>query len=312
MESDPHRHSNEPILIFLLTIQKKIISILSILLRPFLQISTFIKSNILKKYRLEKKNGKVSEEYIKSLICKSEEEGVIQTYEKNMIESIFKFNDTRSKDIMTSRKDTFSINIDDDVEENIDKLLHSNYSRIPVYKDNIDNIIGIVHVRDILIHAKDRGFENINLEEIMHKPYFVPTSKKTNELFKILQGNKIHMAILIDEYGGFCGIVTMEDLVEEIVGDIEDEYDKENNNIVKINESIFIVDCSIELDEFNEAFNLELEEGEYNTLNGYIITQLGEIPKANEKVVINVDNINIEVVKVSNKKIEKVRVSYIN
>ena len=120
------------------------------------------------------------------------------------------------------------------------------------------------------------------------------------------------MAILIDEYGGFCGIVTMEDLVEEIVGDIEDEYDKENNNIVKINESIFIVDCSIELDEFNEAFNLELEEGEYNTLNGYIITKLGEIPKSNEKVVINVDNINIEVVKVSNKKIEKVRVSYIN
>lgn len=312
MESDPHRHSNEPILIFLLTIQKKIISILSILLRPFLQISTFIKSNISPKYRLEKKNGKVSEEYIKSLICKSEEEGVIQTYEKNMIESIFKFNDTRSKDIMTSRKDTFSINIDDDVEENIDKLLHSNYSRIPVYKDNIDNIIGIIHVRDILIQAKDIGFENINLEEIMHKPYFVPTSKKTNELFKILQGNKIQMAILIDEYGGFCGIVTMEDLVEEIVGDIEDEYDKENNNIVKINESIFIVDCSIELDEFNEVFNLELEEGEYNTLNGYIINQLGEIPKSNEKVEINLDNINIEIVKVSNKKIEKVRVSYIN
>ena len=162
MESDSHRHSNQPILIFLLTIQKKIISILSILLRPFLKISTFIKSNILKKYRSEKENGKVSEEYIKSLICKSEEEGVIQTYEKDMIESIFKFNDTRSQDTMTSRKDTFSINIDDDVEENIDKLLHSNYSRIPVYKDNIDNIIGIVHVRDILIHAKDRGFENIN------------------------------------------------------------------------------------------------------------------------------------------------------
>ena len=146
----------------------------------------------------------------------------------------------------------------------------------------------------------------------MHKPYFVPTSEKTNELFKILQNNKIQMAILIDEYGGFCGIVTMEDLVEEIVGDIEDEYDKENNNILKINERIFIVDCSIELDEFNEAFNLELEEGEYNTLNGYIINQLGEIPKSNEKVEIKVENVNIEVVKVSNKKIEKVKVSYIN
>ena len=129
MESDSHRHSNQPILIFLLTIQKKIVSILSIILRPFLKIITFIKSNILKK-----ENGKVSEEYIKSLICKSEEEGIIQTYEKNMIESIFKFNDTKSKDIMTSRKDTFSINIDDDIEENIDKLLNSNYSRIPVYK----------------------------------------------------------------------------------------------------------------------------------------------------------------------------------
>ena len=306
MESDSHRHSNQPILIFLLTIQKKIVSILSIILRQFLKIITFIKSNIFKK-----ENGKVSEEYIKSLICKSEEEGIIQTYEKNMIESIFKFNDTKSKDIMTSRKDTFSINIDDDIEENIDKLLNSNYSRIPVYKDNIDNIIGIVHVRDILIQAKDRGFENINLEEIMHKPYFVPTSEKTNELFKILQNNKIHMAILIDEYGGFCGIVTMEDLVEEIVGDIEDEYDKENNNILKINERIFIVDCSIELDEFNEAFNLELEEGEYNTLNGYIISFIGDIPKANDNIELKVDNINIEVVKVSNKKHEKVRVSYI-
>ncbi len=307
MESDSQRHSNQSILIFLLTIQKKIVSILSIIFKPFLNINTFIKSNI-----LCKEDGKVSEEYIKSLISKSEEEGVIQTYEKNMIESIFKFNDKKSKDIMTSRKDTFSINIDDNIEENIDKLLNSNYSRIPIYKDNIDNIIGIVHVRDILIQAKNRGFDNINLEEIMHKPYFVPTTEKTNELFKILQSNKIHMAILIDEYGGFCGIVTMEDLVEEIVGDIEDEYDKENNNIVKINERIFIVDCSIELDEFNEAFNLKLQEGQYNTLNGYIINQLGEIPKSNEKVEINIDNVNIEVVKVSNKKIEKVRVSYIN
>lgn len=312
MESDSHRHSNQPILIFLLTIQKKIVSILSIIFKLFFKISTFIKSNILKKHILEKEKSEVSEEYIKLLICRSEEEGIIQTYEKNMIESIFKFNDTRSKDIMTSRKDTFSINIDDDIKENIDKLLKSNYSRIPVYKDNIDNIIGIVHVRDILIQAKDRGFDNINLEEIMHKPYFVPTSEKTNELFKILQSKKIHMAILIDEYGGFCGIVTMEDLVEEIVGDIEDEYDKENNDIIKINESIFIVDCSIELNEFNEVFNLELEEGEYNTLNGYIINRLGDIPKSNEKVRIKVDNVNIEVVKVSNKKIEKVRVSYIN
>ena len=304
MESDSHRHLNQPILIFLLTIQKKIFSII---LKPFLALKTFMKLNLLKKY-----NGEVSEEYIKSLICKSEEEGIIQTYEKNMIEGIFKFNDTKSKDIMTSRKDTFCINISDNVEENIDKLLKSNYSRIPVYKDSIDNIIGILHVRDILTQAKISGFDNINLEKIMHKPYFVLTTEKTNELFKILQNNKIHMAILIDEYGGFCGIVTMEDLVEEIVGNIEDEYDKENNNIVNINEKTFLVDCSIELQEFNEVFNLKLEEGNYNTLNGYIINKLGEIPKTNEKVTISIDNVSIEIVKVSNKKIEKVKVSYID
>ncbi len=305
MESDSHRHLNQPILIFLLTTQKKITSILSTILKSIIKPYTFLKSKISK---IE--NNQVSEEYIKSLICKSEEEGIIQTYEKNMIEGIFKFNDTRAKDIMTSRKDTFSININDDIKENIDKLLNSNFSRIPLYEENIDNIVGIVHVRDILIQANERGFENINLKEIMHKPYFVPNSKRINELFKTLQNNKVHMAILIDEYGGFCGIVTMEDLLEEIVGNIEDEYDKEDNNIVKINDD-FIVDCSIELDEFNDKFSLNLEEGEYNTLNGYIINKIGDIPKSNENIVLKIDNVNIEVIKISNKRIEKVRVTYV-
>ena len=305
MESDSHRHLNQPILIFLLTTKNKITSILSTILTSIIKPYTFLKSKISKT-----ESNEVSEEYIKSLICKSEEEGIIQTYEKNMIEGIFKFNDTKAKDIMTSRKDTFSININDDIKENIDKLLNSNFSRIPLYEENIDNIVGIVHVRDILIQANKRGFENINLKEIMHKPYFVPNSKRINELFKTLQNDKVHMAILIDEYGGFCGIVTMEDLLEEIVGNIEDEYDKEDNNIIKINDD-FIVDCSIELDEFNEKFSLNLEEGKYNTLNGYIINKIGDIPKSNENIVLKIDNVNIEVIKISNKRIEKVRVTYV-
>ena len=305
MESDSHRHLNQPILIFLLTTKNKITSILSTILTSIIKPYTFLKSKISKT-----ESNEVSEEYIKSLICKSEEEGIIQTYEKNMIEGIFKFNDTKANDIMTSRKDTFSININDDIKENIDKLLNSNFSRIPIYEENIDNIVGIVHVRDILIQANKRGFENINLKEIMHKPYFVPNSKRINELFKTLQNDKVHMAILIDEYGGFCGIVTMEDLLEEIVGNIEDEYDKEDNNIIKINDD-FIVDCSIELDEFNEKFSLNLEEGKYNTLNGYIINKIGDIPKSNENIVLKIDNVNIEVIKISNKRIEKVRVTYV-
>ena len=307
MESETHRHLSKPLLIFFLTIPKKIISIL----KSFKKYKLFSKSKLSENYKIEKHFDETSEEYIKSLICKSEKKGIIQTYEKNMIESIFKFNDRRAKDVMTSRKDTFSININDSIKDNIDKILNSNFSRIPLYEETIDNIIGIVHVRDILIQANKKGFENIDLKDIMHKPYFIPINEKTNEIFKILQTNKIHMAILIDEYGGFCGIVTMEDLIEEILGNIEDEYDKENNNIIKINENTFLVDCSIELNEFNKAFNLNLKEGEYNTLNGYIISFIGDIPKANDNIELKVDNINIEVVKVSNKKLEKVRVSYI-
>ena len=306
MESDSHRHLNQPILIFLLTTKNKITSILSTILTSIIKPYTFLKSKISKT-----ESNEVSEEYIKSLICKSEEEGIIQTYEKNMIEGIFKFNDTKAKDIMTSRKDTFSININDSIEDNIDKILNSNFSRIPLYEETIDNIIGIVHVRDILIQANKKGFENIDLKDIMHKPYFIPINEKTNEIFKILQTNKIHMAILIDEYGGFCGIVTMEDLIEEILGNIEDEYDKENNNIIKINENTFLVDCSIELNEFNKAFSLNLKEGEYNTLNGYIISFIGDIPKSNENIVLKIANVNIEVIKISNKRIEKVRVTYV-
>ena len=224
-----------------------------------------------------------------------------------MIESIFKFNDTKSKDIMTSRKDTFSINIDDDIEENIDKLLNSNYSRIPVYKDNIDNIIGIVHVRDILIQAKDRGFENINLEEIMHKPYFVPTSEKTNELFKILQNNKIQMAILIDEYGGFCGIVTMEDLVEEIVGDIFDEYDEFEEEYEKIDDKTYIISGKMPIYDVNKLLNSNIPEGDYDTLSGYLQEELGRIPTDEENPIIETKELTFKIEEYEDKRILKVK-----
>lgn len=289
------------------------IYIVSIITRPFIKILSISTSVILKiiGFKDEKIDEKVSEEELRTLISQSQQDGYIEKEEKDMIESIFEFNDILSKEIMTSRKDTFFINIDEDINENIDKLLSQPYSRIPIYEGAIDNIIGVLHIKDLLIEAKRVGFENIKIKNIMQKPFFVPKTKKANELFKVLQENRIHMALLIDEYGGFCGIVTMEDLIEEIMGDIEDEYDLEENDIIKLDDNTFIVDCSIPLDDFNEKFNLNLKEGEYETLNGYIISKLGEIPQNDENVEIKEDMISIKVIKTNNKKIENVKISFV-
>ncbi|MGL5345825.1 MAG: hemolysin family protein [Peptostreptococcaceae bacterium] len=291
----------------------KPIYIVSIITRPFIKILSISTGIILRLlgYKDEKIDEKVSEEELMTLICQSQEDGYIEKEEKDMIESIFEFNDILSKEIMTSRKDTFFINIDDDINKNIDKLLSQPYSRIPIYEGSIDNIIGVLHIKDLLIEAKKVGFESIDIKKIMNKPFFVPKTKKANELFKMLQSNRIHMALLIDEYGGFCGIVTMEDLIEEIMGDIEDEYDLEENEIIKVDDNTFIVDCSIPLDEFNEKFNLNLKEGEYETLNGYIINRLGEIPQKNKNIEIKEDMVSIKVIKTNNKKIENVKISFV-
>lgn len=291
----------------------KPIYFVSVITRPFIKILSLSTSIILKLlgYKDENTEEEVSEEEIRSLISQSEEQGSIDKDEKDMIESVFEFNDKLCKEIMTPRKDTYSIDIDDKIEDYIDELLSLPYSRIPVYEGNIDNIIGIVHIKDLLIQAKKVGFENINIKDIMKKPYFVLKTEKANELFKIMQIKRIQIALLIDEYGGFCGIVTMEDLIEEIMGDIEDEYDIENKEVVKIEENSYMVKCSIGLSEFNERFGLNLEEGDYDTLNGYIITKLGEIPKANEERELQADGINIKITTVNDKRIEKVKVTYI-
>lgn len=291
----------------------KPIYFVSIITKPFIKILSLSTHIVLKLlgYKDENTEEEVSEEEIRSLISQSEEQGSINKDEKDMIESVFEFNDKLCKEIMTPRKDTYSIDIDDDIKDYIDELLSLPYSRIPVYEDNIDNIIGVVHIKDLLIQAKKVGFENINIRDIMKKPYFVLNTEKADQLFKIMQLKRIQIALLIDEYGGFCGIVTMEDLIEEIMGDIEDEYDIDNKEIVKIENNSYIVKCSIGLSEFNERFGLHLEEGDYDTLNGYIITKLGEIPKVNDDRELQVEGINIKVTTVNDKRIEKVKITYL-
>lgn len=208
---------------------------------------------------------------------------------------------------MTSRHDMFAIDIDDDLENILEGVINSGYSRIPVYKNNKDNIVGILYVKDLLIKAKKIGFENINLKTILHEPYFVSRSMRTNELFKLLKDKKVHLALLIDEYGGIEGLVTMEDLIEEIMGDIEDEYDTNKSTIIQIDENNFIVKGYLTISEFNNKFDIYIEQGHYDTLNGYLLTLLGEFPEEGRE--IELEDIKFLIENVSKRRIEDIRVT---
>lgn len=289
----------------------KPIYFISIIAKPFIKILSLSTGLVLK---LTGNNDSdiedtVSEEEIKALIHRSTEDGLIDDDEKEMLCKVFEFNDRLAKEIMTSRSDTFLIDIDDDFKGVLDKILELNYSRIPVYKDDIDNIIGILYVRDLLAKAREVGFDNINIESILHKPYFVPETKRTNDLFKVLKEAKIHLAVLFDEYGGFSGIVTMEDLVEEIMGDIEDEYDIDED-ISQIDEENYIVKGYLSVNDFNDRFNMNIEPGDYDTLNGYLITTLGKIPNENEVVIL--EDVKFTVSKIENRRVEEIKVSLLN
>ncbi|WP_195947317.1 hemolysin family protein [Paraclostridium bifermentans] len=290
----------------------KSIYIISKIAKPFIKLLSFSTSLVLKITRNNDMyiEERVSEEEIRTLISQSQEDGCIENEEKQMIYSIFEFNDKTAKEIMTSRHDMFAVDIDDDLDEILEGVITSGYSRIPVYEDNKDNILGILYVKDLLVKAKKVGFKNINLKTMLHDPYFVSKSIRTNELFKLLKDKKVHLALLIDEYGGIEGLVTMEDLIEEIMGDIEDEYDKTKSTITQIDDSNFIVKGYLTISEFNNKFDIDIEQGGYDTLNGYILTLLGDFPEEGRE--IELDNFTFLIENVNKRRIEDIRVSIKN
>ena len=227
-------------------------------------------------------DGEYSEDDVVSMLEAGQEKGELKEEGKKMITSIFEFDDLLAYEVMTPRTEVFSIDINAPTEEYIDELMELRYSRIPVYEDDSDNIIGILHIKDYLIKAREEGFDNVDFRSILRKPYFVPETKNIDSLFVELQTEKQHIAILIDEYGGFSGIVTMEDIIEEIVGDIDDEYDEEETEFQKISDDTYVIDGSMDLDDLDEELGVDLESENSETLGGFIIDILGEIPDEND------------------------------
>ena len=251
---------------------------------------------------------KVSREEIKSLVDAGEEYGVINQIEKEMINSIFDFDDKLAKEVMTPRTEVYMIN--SQLPLSIEELLEENYSRIPVYEGDMDNIIGILYLKDFLHEAYQVGFENVDIKKLLHRPYFVPECKNIDQLFKELQKSKRHLAVLIDEYGGFSGIVTIEDLIEEVMGDINDEYDDDEPFIRKIDNDTYIVNGLISIKELNDKLHLNLDEEteDYDTLGGFLINQIDYIPSETEECMVEYENLLFKVECVKDKRIETVKI----
>ena len=256
----------------------------------------------------EKKEEKLSKEEIKSLIEVGQEHGVINETEKNMINNIIEFDDKLAREVMTPRTGVYMIDINDPITEFLDELLDERHSRVPVFEDDADNIIGILHMKDFMLEARKNGFENVNIKNILHPPYFVQENKNIDELFKELKSSKNHIAMLIDEYGGFSGVVTTEDITEEIMGNIDDEYDHEEPEIKKVDNNTYIVSGLLSLDDLNEHLDLNLVSKDYNTIGGFLINLMGCIPKINEERTVEYEDVVFRIEEVRERRIEKIKI----
>jgi putative hemolysin len=257
--------------------------------------------------RADLNDNEYSEEDIVEMLEAGQESGELKEEGKKMITGVFAFDDILAYEIMTPRTDVFAIDINDDPQEYIDELMSLKYSRIPVYEEDSDNIIGILNIKDYLIQAREQGFDNVDIRSILRNPYFVPETKNIDSLFFELQKTKQQIAILIDEYGGFCGIVTMEDIIEEVMGDIDDEYDEEEQELTKIGDDLYLIEGSMYLDDINEELGTNLESEDSETIGGLIIDMFGEIPDDDDlgKEVF-LDNLVFTINSVKDRRIEKV------
>lgn len=247
----------------------------------------------------------LTEEELKMLVEAGEEEGVLEEEEKEMIHSIFEFTDTVVRKVMVPRIDMHAVEVNAMVDELMEVITKAGHSRIPIYDETIDNIVGIVHAKDLLRALHENG-RNVTIRELMHPPYVIPENKMVDELLSEFKKSKIQMAIVVDEYGGTAGLVTIEDLLEEIVGDIMDEYDIEEPKIEILDECTSVVDARVPIDEVNEQMDLSLPEEEFDTIGGLVFGLLGRA--AHEGETINYDAADLVVEKTDGRRIIKVKV----
>ena len=285
-----------------------IIRVISIITAPFVAFLTFSTNVISRIFGVSKTDEEVvTEEEIRMMVDVGEEKGIIERDEKKMINNVFEFNDKTTAEIMVPRTEVYALNMNLTISEAIDELSEDlRYSRIPVYEEDIDHIKGIIYIKDLLLTSKSK---NTQINKLMKEPYFVSESKPVDELFDELRMKRLQIAVVIDEYGGTSGIATMEDILEEIVGEIYDEYDKVDKSVEKIDKNTYIFSGNIATYEVEELLDIKIEEGDYDTLSGYLVKLLERIPTSKDKGIELIDdNCKYILEKIQDKHIIKVRV----
>lgn len=256
---------------------------------------------------MDSKEPKITEDELFTAMNLSKDEGLLDVEEFGMIEKVVAFRDSFVKDVMTPRTDVIAVDIDSSIEEIIGLFNEEGFSRVPVYEEDIDNLLGILHIKDLLPHFV--GHEVIDLKEVVRKPIYTFEYQKTADLFEQMRNNNGTFAIVLDEYGGTEGIVTMEDLIEEIVGEIEDEYDddSESDGILVLKNNVFIIDGMVRLDEVKEEIDLDLESDEVDTIGGFVVEVFDKIPEHGE--VLEYKNLEFTVLEIEKNRVSKLRVT---
>ena len=260
-----------------------------------------------------KKDDNVTDE-IKNIVQEGHQQGELLDSESEMITNIIEFGDKEAHDIMTHRKNIVAIDADTTIKDCFEFVLGENYSRFPVYEGDIDHIIGVMHLRDLLKIYADSYKRNHTIyelkDEMLFDPHFIPETRNINALFKSMQSEKVHMAVVVDEYGQTTGIVTMEDLLEETVGNIMHEYEAEEQNIVRDSDGPYIMDGYTQLDDIEDMLNISFADEDSDTLSGFIISRMEHHPEDNEQFEVWYSGYRFSVLEVDNKRVKKVRVTY--
>ena len=277
-----------------------------IILTPVTRIVTFITDGLIRLTGNDPKEARpfITAEELRTILTVSQEEGVLEGDESKMISNVFDFGDSQAKDAMTTRTDMIVVDETTSFDDVVELFRAEQYSRIPVYQDTIDDIIGVLYIKDLILNQVTR--ENFNILELMREPYFTYEFKKTKELFEDMRDKRIPIAIVLDEYGGTSGIVTMEDLVEEIVGDISDEYDIQDMEIIEIRENEYVVDGSTRIDDVNETLGTDIQSEDFDSIGGYVLGEIGDLPY--EGAIIEKDGITFKAEKVDKNRIERLRI----
>ena len=286
-----------------------IFSFFWMILFPFSWVLSAFSKGFLKLFGIKSNIRTVfgSPDELRTMLHLSKEEGIIEKSEEKMIFSIFEFGDTLVREVMTPRVDMVTLPINASWEQTLNAIVQSNHSRIPVYSGKIDNILGILYIKDLFkVFKSQKNISNFHLKDILRAANFVPETKRVDELFREMQKNKIHISIVFDEYGGVSGLVTMEDLLEEIVGEIQDEYEVDEKELQKISDNIYLISGMMSIDDFNEKFEVDLSDEEADTIGGIVLEKLGRLPKPGEEVII--DHFKLIPTKIRGRRILQIKV----